>query len=174
MYRDYNKYDVLLDGRIWSKKQKKFLKTQTVSGGYQMVGLYDNEGKQHFEMLHKVIYFAVNGLWEYPENMELHHLDENKRNNHISNLLLCTHQDNCNYGTRNSRAAKAISKALTNHPDKSKRVGAFKDDVLVMAFPSTMEAHRNGFYQGNVSACCRGKLKRYKGFSWKYLEGEEN
>ena len=167
MYKNFSKYDVLPDGRIWSKYSNKFLKPCKSSDGYQKVRLSDNEGKPHTERLHKVVYFAVNSLWEYPEGMQLNHKDENKENNHISNLELVTAKQNSNWGTRNTRVAKA----LTNHPDKSKRVGAFNEaGELVMAFPSTMEASRNGYCQGHVSACCNGKLKTHKGYIWRYLE----
>ena len=166
MFRDFSNYEILADGRIWSKVRKKFLKPTTIRDGYQRVGLTDNNGKLHFETLHKVIYFAVNGLWEYPEGMQLNHIDEVKTNNHISNLELVTPRENMNHGTRNTRVAKA----LTNHPDKSKRVGAFKNGELVMVFPSTQEAQRNGYNRGNICSCCNGKLKTHKGFTWKYLD----
>lgn len=170
MYKDFSNYEVYEDGHIWSKKRKKFLKPSTTRDGYQTVNLYDNEGKLHFERLHKVIYFAVNGLWEYPNGMQINHKDEEKTNNHISNLELVTPKQNINWGTRNARA----SKTNTNHPDKSKRVGAYdKNGELVMVFPSTAEAGRQGFNQGNVAACCRGKLKHHNGFSWRYLDDDE-
>ena len=38
-----------------------------------------------------------------------------------------------------------------------------------MAFPSVMEAGRQGFNFGNVAACCRGERKTHKGYTWKYL-----
>ena len=55
-----------------------------------------------------------------------------------------------------------------------KQVGAFKDGKLVMTFPSTKEAKRNGFDQSAVSACCRNCYSRegnnvYKGFEWRYI-----
>lgn len=166
MFRDYQNYEVCEDGRIWSKMRNKWLKPNTVRGGYQQVCLYDNNGKQHFERLHKVIYCAVNGLWNLPEGYELNHLDEDKCNNHIDNLQLCTRKENVNYGTRTFRA----SKANTNHPKMSKRVGAFKNDELQMVFPSTAEAGRQGYNHGAVAACCRGKRKTHKGFEWRYLD----
>ena len=161
MYKNFSNYEILEDGRIWSKVRKKFLKPYlTKPNGYQMVCLYDNNGKKHFETLHKVVFCAVNGVWEFPEGYELDLIDENKMNNHISNLRLCTHQENCNFGTRNERVAKVLSK----------RVGAFKNNELVMCFPSTMEAQRNGFKQSNICNCCNGKLPHYKGYEWRYLD----
>lgn len=173
MYKNFSNYEIFEDGRIWSKYSNKFLKPFTRKDGYQSVCLYDNEGKYHMTRLHKVIYCAVNGLWNLPRCYEIHHLDENKCNNQIGNLLLCSHQENCNHGTRNERIAKALKGKFINHPEKSKRVGAFKDDVLVMAFPSTREAHRNGYDNSSVSKCCRGKKKTHKGYEWKYLENDE-
>jgi hypothetical protein len=37
------------------------------------------------------------------EKLEVNHKDENKNNNAINNLEWITHQENCNYGTRNER-----------------------------------------------------------------------
>ena len=54
---------------------------------------------------------------------------------------------------------------------KSKKVLQFTlDGVFIREWPSTMECERNGFYNTNVSACCRGKKPQYKGFVWKYKD----
>ena len=54
---------------------------------------------------------------------------------------------------------------------KSKKVLQFTlDGVFIREWPSTMECERNGFYNTNVSACCRGKKPQYKGFIWKYKD----
>ena len=45
-FRDFEKYDVYEDGRIWSYKSKKFLKHQTDKDGYQIVCLINNELKK--------------------------------------------------------------------------------------------------------------------------------
>lgn len=166
MFRDYKNYDVLEDGRILSKKSNKFLKPQTRPSGYQQVCLIDNEGKKHWEYVHRVTWIAVNGVWEIPKDYEIHHIDECTTNNHISNLLLCSHQENCNHGTRNER----IAKTQTNRQDQSKRVVAFKNGELIMCFPSTREAGRLGFNQGHVAECCRGEKKTHKGYEWRYLD----
>lgn len=170
MFRDYQNYEIYEDGRIWSKVNKKFLKPATKPNGYQQVGLYDNNGKRHSQLVHRVCWEAVNGR-KVPEGYELNHIDEDKTNNHISNLQLCTRKENCNFGTRNER----IAKAQTNHPEMSKRVGAYKNDELVMVFESINEARRQGYSQGNICSCCNCKFNRegnnvYKGYVWKYLD----
>ena len=42
--------------------------------------------------------------------------------------------------------------------------------AVVMEFPSTREAERNGFNSSNISACCLGKRKTHHGFAWRYKE----
>lgn len=172
-FRDFNKYEVFNDGKIYSYKSNKFLKPQTDNKGYQRVGLYDNEGNMKWYQLHRVVYEAVSGE-PIPNHLEVNHISEDKMDNSFSNLELLSHKDNVNFGTRTERARKSISKALTNNPKRSKLVGAFQNGELVMTFPSTMEAQRNGFNSAHISACCRNRFNRegnnvYKGFEWRYI-----
>lgn len=165
MFRDYSNYEIFADGRIWSKVRKKFLKPYTTKDGYQQVCLIDNEGKRHQEYVHRVVFCAVNGLWNLPEGLQINHKNEfQKHQNAIWNLELVTPKQNINYGTHNARVAKTLSK----------RVGAYdKNGDLVMAFQSIAEAGRQGFSQGVVCKCCRNCYcggNKYKGYTWKYLE----
>ena len=175
-FRDYDNYDVFEDGRIFSYKSKKFLKPKTDKGGYQRVGLYDNEGKQKWYYVHRVVWESVTGS-PIPNNLQINHISEIKTSNMITNLELVTPKQNINYGTRNSRVSKSLSKAKKGIIPKAnppKQVGAFKDGKLVMIFPSTNEAGRNGFKQSVVSRCCRNCYHRprnnvYKGYEWRYI-----
>lgn len=163
-FRNYSNYEIYPDGKIWSYISKKFLKPQTNKGGYQQVNLYDNEGKMKTYRLNRVVYEAVSGE-PIPIGMQVNHINEDKTDNRFENLNLMTCKENINFGSRNARAGKS----LTNNQKLSKQVGAFKDEKLVMTFPSTMEASRKGFHKGNVSACCIGERKTHKGFTWRYI-----
>lgn len=163
MYKDFTKYEVYEDGRIWSYSKKKFLKPFTRKDGYQQVWLTDNEGNAKIYFVHRVVWESVTGA-TIPEGMQINHIDEMKDNNAISNLNLMSPKENCNWQTRNER----ISKSMTNGK-LSKQVGAFKDGNIVITFSSTNEAGRNGFDQGAVAACCRCERKTHKGFEWRYI-----
>lgn len=172
-FRDYDKYEVFEDGKIWSYLTKRFLKPATTKNGYQRVALSDNEGNIKMYLLHRVVYEAVTGE-PIPYGMQINHRSEVKTENMVSNLELATPKQNSNYGTRNNRIGKSISKALTNNPKISKKVGAFKNGELIFTFPSTREAQRNGFNSVYISACCRNCYLRegnnvYKGYEWRYL-----
>lgn len=168
MFRNYSNYEVYPDGKIWSYSHKKFLKPATTKYGYQQVKLYDNEGKMKRYYLHRVVWESVTGA-PIPKGYEINHISEAKDENFFANLELVSHKENINFGTRNDRIAKANTNGKC-----SKQVGAFKDGELVMTFPSTQEAGRNGFDQSVVSRCCNKCFHRegnnvYKGFEWRYI-----
>lgn len=172
-FRNFEKYEVYEDGRIWSYSRNKFLKPATMPNGYQVVCLTDNEGKSKMYRLHRVVWEAVTGS-PIPKELQCNHINEDKTDNRFENINLLTQKENLNYGTRNSRAAKAISKANKNNPKLSKAVGAFKNGELVLSFKSTMECGRQGYNQGTVASCCRNCYMRegnnvYKGYEWRYL-----
>lgn len=163
-FRNFEKYEVYEDGRIWSYSHKKWLKPQTKKNGYQQVCLYDNEGKKKLYLVHRVVYEAVTSE-PIPKGMQCNHINEDKTDNRFCNINLLTPKENTNWGTRTERA----SKAKTNNPKRSKQVGAFKNGNIVFTFPSSNEAGRNGFDRSAVARCCRGKKKTHKGYTWKYL-----
>ena len=163
MFRNYSNYEVYPDGKIWSYSRKKWLKPQTSHNGYQRVQLFDNEGNGKIYMVHRIVWESVTGT-PIPEGMQINHRSEVKTENFFENLELVSPKQNINYGTGISRRAKT----------QSKQVGAFKNGELVMTFPSTMEAGRQGFCHSIVSRCCRNCYLRegnnvYNGFVWRYI-----
>lgn len=160
---NFSNYEIYpKDGLVWSLKTNKFVGAKNLDGYYQC-RLFGDDGTEWFALVHRVVYTACYG--EIPEGMQVNHINEIKTDNRIDNLNLMSSKENCNWGNRN----KILSRVLTNNKKKSKKVGAYKDGKLVMVFPSTMEASRNGFSNGNISRCCKGELKHHKGFQWKYL-----
>ena len=156
-------YQVSNTGKVKSLNYKKtgkekILKLQTDKNGYLFVGITKN-GKRKYKKTHRLV---AEAFLDNPNNLpQVNHKDENKENNCITNLEWCTNEYNHNYGTRNIRSK--IS--------QSKTVVAYKNGVEVLRFSSTAEAQRNGYNSGNISCCCRGIYKQYKGFKWQYKNG---
>ena len=164
MFRNFTKYEVFEDGRIWSYPHKKWLKPQTRKDGYQQVRLSDNEGKMKTYLVHRIVYESVTGE-PIPKGMQVSHINEDKTDSRFfENLNLLSRKENINWGSGIERSVKARINGK-----RSKAVGAFQNEKLVMTFPSTMEADRNGFTQGCVSAYLREGNNIYKGYEWRYL-----
>lgn len=159
----YSNYEIYPEeGRVYSYASNRFIGSLD-KDGYLIVGLVDDYGTTKTFGVHRLVWMAING--EIPDKAEINHIDENKTNNSILNLSITSHQENCNWGTRNKRI-------LENRTGKFKRkpVIALKDNTIEKFFPSTRYAEKYGFYSGTISNCCNGKIPLYKGFTWKYVE----
>ena len=142
-------------------KYARILKPGTNRYGYLYVNLC-KDGKVKTFTVHRLV---AEAFLPNPDNLPcINHKDECKTNNNVDNLEWCTNEYNINYGTRTER----MSKSKINGK-RSKTVLQYTlDGQFVREWPSAMECDRNGYDQGNVSACCRGELKTYKNFIWKY------
>lgn len=67
-----------------------------------------------------------------PKGLVVNHINENKLDNRLENLEIITQKENINFGTRNERSGKAISKQL----DLMEAEYPFRE----YTFPSSCEA----------------------------------
>lgn len=148
-YSDGSKH--LHEGRILKPARNK--------NGYFRVDLCRNDKHRNFS-IHRLV--AMAWIDNSEEKPEINHIDEDKSNNDVYNLEWSTAKENSNFGTRNKRVADRLSKAVQAIDPKT--------GVVVMEFPSTAEAGRNGFLFRNISLCCLGKQRTHKGFIWRYKE----
>ena len=83
-----------------------------------------------------------------------------------STIEWVTPKENCNYGTRNER----IAKAHTNGKLSKKVLQLSLSGDLIKEWPSINECERNGFDHSNICKCCNGKRKSAGGFKWCYAD----
>lgn len=159
----YSNYEIDIEqGTVWSYKSNRYIGSYD-KDGYIITKLISDTGKQWHTSLHRLIWTVVNG--KIPEGMEINHINEDKSANGISNLSLTSHQDNCNWGTRNERILKNRKGKYIPTP-----ILALQNGDIKMFFPSTREAERNGFASSALCNCCHGKRKYAYGYQWQYVE----
>lgn len=128
-------------------------------GDYLRVGLY-KDGKVKKFSVHRLVWIAFNG--PIPEGYEINHINEDKTDNRLENLNLMTRKENINWGTRNRRAGKALSKMVEQYT---------LDGTHICTWFSARGIEREiGYSTGYVSDCCNGRQKTAYGFIWKYAE----
>lgn len=163
-------YQVSSEGRVKSLERKvtkgdgertvkeRILKPYMDRGGYLLVGLCAG-GKRKTLKVHRLVCEAFHEKLEVKN--EVNHINEDKTDNRACNLEWCSRGDNVNYGTRNERSAKALSKSVGQYTLHGE---------LIKIWPSTMEAKRQaGFHCGHISSVANGERKTHKGFVWKYI-----
>lgn len=92
----FEEYLVSCDGKIYSSKSKKLM-SQSTNSGYKTVGLC-KDGKTHRFFVHRLV--ALHWVDNPNKKEYVNHLDENKTNNHYSNLEWSTQKENSQYSRR--------------------------------------------------------------------------
>lgn len=115
-------YQVSNHGRVRSiKKEILVLKGEYQHNGYKRVCLW-KDGRKHNKLVHRLVAIA---FLQNPSNYsDVNHIDEDKNNNHVTNLQWCTHLYNMNFGSvrekisysnRGKIASTETRKKLSNH-----------------------------------------------------------
>lgn len=171
-YSDYEIYPET--GQIFSYKRNRFLKIGK-RRNYSRVEIVDDMGNPQCWSVHRLIWTVVNG--EIPDGMQVNHIDENKNNNSISNLNLMTPKENTNWGTRNERAGKNVSKALKGkykyhkHPRSKVIIQFTNNGTLLRLWKCCKSAsEKYNIPQSNISQCLTGNYKQAGGYKWRYLD----
>lgn len=152
---NYIKVDKI--GRKTNVKEK-ILKQYKDKDGYSRVMLCIGIEKPKNIPVHRLV---AETFIPNPNNLPcVNHKDENKRNNHISNLEWCTIQYNNNYGKRN----KKMKETLINK--YGKKIIAIKKEKKYF-FNSVGEASRTlGVDKSNIFSCLKGKLNSINGYKF--------
>ena len=159
--KGFNGYQISNKGRVRSFK-RNFLHYLTLykdKDGY-CIAVLSKEKKAFHKKVHRLVAEAF--LDNYSKDLQVNHKDENKENNNVSNLEMCTNKYNCNYGSRHTKLAFPIIQLdLKNN--------------FIKEWISSREIERVlGFAHSAIINCCKGfdnkniNIKQAYGFKWKF------
>ena len=96
-----------------------------------------------------------------PKGYTVNHIDENKQNNCVLNLNLMSRGENDNWGSRNERISKSLSKKVAQYT---------LDGDFIMEFESASVASKiTGADRVTICNCCNNKVKKAGGYIWRYV-----
>ncbi len=165
--KDFSNYEISREGIgaslragglivINKNANNEIMKARINRSGYLYVQL-SSKGKQKQFRIHRLIgrYFLKKGKAFYDDSdFVINHIDENKLNNSVSNLVWTTQQKNVLHSS-GVRVAKLDKNTLE----------------ILDIYESITEAYEdlNKKYSNGISYVCQGRQKTSAGFKWKYL-----
>lgn len=149
--KEYKNYLVYEDGKIYSKRFKKFLTPKKNWDGYYRIQIWENN-KCKMIGWHRVI---AEAFIPNPDNKPyVNHKNGIKTDNRVENLEWVTQKENVNHAWKTG-----LSKAKKNNPKLSKQIDCYtKFGQFIKTYPSTMEIERElGILHPYVSKACKTK-----------------
>lgn len=154
--KDY--YTITSDGLIYSDNSG-LMKTRNRAGtNYQIINLSKLDGSKRTFRVHRLVMMAFNPV-ENMDELEVNHIDGNKKNNKLENLEWCTASENQIHAfktglNKSRRGEESNFSKLTN--DDVKKVFELREK----GFLQREIAEIVGCTKSNISCILRGK-------SWK-------
>lgn len=88
-----NYYTITSNGEIYSDNSGKMKTRNKANTEYQIINLSMENGKKKTFRLHRLVMMAFKPVKDM-ENLEVNHIDGNKKNNELENLEWCTASEN--------------------------------------------------------------------------------
>jgi len=152
-------YDVTEDGQVWTKLKNRWLKPHQNIYGY--IFYHINKGVDHSVCVFAHTLVALKYIGQPPvKGMEVDHKDNNKANNHWSNLQWVTHsynisksyqQGRAHYWKDKTRPSPTIGTRMKMANAKNKRIQfIFQDQTIIYESineaASQLQTYRKNIY----------------------------
>ena len=150
-------YKISNFGRVYGVKNGKIKTLRVDKSGYFTVSLYKDNKEKNCKVHRLVALHFIDG---YFEKAVVNHIDENKQNNHHTNLEWCTVAYNNSYNDKDKRVCKKVDMYS-------------KDGIYIKTFNSVNEAAE--YFNksvGNLVSHLKGRQKTFANHIFRYTERE--
>ena len=163
MNKQFYRYKVYDDGRIYSDISKKFLKPALNNKGYYFLYLRIDNKSVYWLVSRLVATCFIPNPHKLPE---INHIDGNPQNNNVNNLEWCSRSQNVQDSYNRGFKGAWHNKKGKEHC-RSIGVVAIKGNIEYQ-FGSINEASRElNISHGNISQAISGKRNHAGGYTWK-------
>lgn len=171
-------YCVDMSGKVYSwinttgnkRKTPLLLKLQGHRAGYSSVSLVVPKGEGKSRICVTVHRVVAEAYIPNPNNKpEVNHINGNKLDNRVCNLEWVTKSENAIHAFSEGlrTANRSMLGKFNEHHNRSKAIHQLTlDGLFIKEFPSSQEAERQGFSQGNISSVLAGRRHSHGGFKW--------
>ena len=168
-------YKISEDGKVWSIPRMD-IKNRQVGGnivtpktnnrGYWQIRL-NKDGTTHHFLVHRLV--AQTFIPNTDKLPQVNHKDENRDNNHYSNLEWCTNLYNRHYGTGYQRSVENHDyKAMGERCRKPVVQKDLEGNVLKVWDWATEAEKATKIHKDNIRRVCSGRGTSAGGYLWSY------
>lgn len=191
-----NGYKIIVreDGKIFNLAHKEYV-VQVDEYGYCSLVF-----KQKRYLVHRIIAEAFLPDYEERRTLQVHHIDFNKQNNALTNLVCMEMKDHQKLHKQKypyTKICVVCGKEFTPLPTKRNRTKTCSpectlklekqlarkrcrkinqyslDGIFIKTWNSGIDIYNNlGFFSSNIAKCCKSIIRSYKGYVWKYADAE--
>lgn len=138
-------------------KKGKILKCAKDTDGYNTITLSIYNKKRN----RKICRLVAETFIPNPNNLpQVNHIDGNKSNDNIENLEWVTASENIIH---------AVKTGLINRQQFWKKVGQYDENNNLIRIWDNIKNASKEYNTTHITACCKGKRKKCKGFKWRYI-----
>lgn len=143
--------------------KERILKPGTDGWGYLYVAL-SKDKKRKNKRIHRLV--AETFIPNIKNLQQVNHIDGNKKNNKVDNLEWCTRE----YNMQEAFRLGLVGRPKSKEHYKSRTIKQYDlQGNFIREWNCLRDIERELNYRHtNISACCRGKLKRVYGYIWRY------
>lgn len=183
-------YFISEDGTIKNSKYK------IINQAIDKVGYHSIVVKRKRYLVHRLVAKAF--IPDFLPELQVHHIDENKGNNNVNNLVCMSQKEHQHLHKQIyplTKICMICGKEFTPHKTKRKRAKTCSYECWLQTVKRTTDSQKTrvmqydidgnllkvwdsisdiqkdlGFFASNICKCCKGNIKSYKGYVWRYAD----